>query len=61
MIKRIQEGEVWVFPRHDNTIDVWTGKGWGTHAVFKVFKGYLRFVEGNPLSEQHFKFLKSLV
>lgn len=61
-MKRIQEGEVWVFPRYDNTIDVWTGKGWANHSVFKIFRGgYLRFFEGAPLSEQHFKTLKALV
>jgi hypothetical protein len=59
-MKRTLEGPVVVLPRED-VIDVFTGKGWSTHSVFKVVKGFPKFVGGSPLTEEDFKTLKKLV
>ena len=59
-MNRVLEGPVVVMPRYD-VVDVFTGKGWDNHSVFKVIKGFPKFVSGNPLSEDDFKTLRRLV
>lgn len=60
-MRTVRVGDVVVFPREHGIIDVFTGKGWEHHSVFKVIRGAPRLVEGNPLTEREYNELKDCV
>lgn len=61
MAKRITEGEIWVFPFSKWVIDVFTGKGFENHSRFHIFKGHLKLVAGEPVTDAEYKQLQKLV
>jgi len=60
-MRPVREGPLVVFPREHGIIDVFTGRGWDHHSVFKLIRGSPRLVEGNPLSERDYNELKDMV
>jgi len=61
-MKTIREGPVVIYPRDRGVIDVFVGKGWDQHTMFKVVRGVPHLVKGyDPLSEKDYDLLKELV
>lgn len=60
-MKRVAKGPIVVLPINKWTADVFTGTGWDNHSRFQLFKGHLKLVAGNPVTEQEYNQLKELL
>ena len=58
-MRAIRESAVVVLPRGHGIIDVFTGKGWDNHSVFKLIKGVPHLIKGfDPLTEEEYNKLR---
>jgi hypothetical protein len=60
-MRTVREGPIAIFPREHGIVDVFTGRGWDHHSVFKLIRGNPRLIEGNPLTEREYAELKEYV
>jgi hypothetical protein len=60
-MNKSMEGGIAVFPRNKWVVDVFTGKGWDDHSVFRIYKGTLKLVGGSPVTETEYKQLQGMI
>jgi hypothetical protein len=60
-MKKLAKGEIIILPRTKWTIDVFTGKGWENHSCFHVYKGHLKLVGGQPVTDREYSELTELL
>lgn len=60
-MRRVLKGEIVILPVTKWVFDCFTGKGWENHSRFHLFKGHLKLVSGQPVTEGEYNTLKALL
>lgn len=60
-MKKTSLSDMTVLYRNKWTLDVFTGKGWDNHSCFQIYKGHLKLVGGQPITDKEYSKLTEFV